>query len=257
MRKWCPEPLDTPREEFRTPAGPPNRPFATDSTISRFPGAGQEGGAGPFEKDLDLTCRPSPWELLNQAEKDRLRDEVKAELRGEFELREKELRQRQREERAALQAEWSQRMENWSREMRTQLAEENHARAVEATGLALALARKIIRDHVEVDRGLLVRTVETALLKIGEARPLTLILHPEEEQFLKNHPEMMDRLGIGQVIPDRRVDKGGCRIRAGVREWDATLEGQMKAVAETLAETLAVAEAGVPGPEGAGDPVVG
>jgi flagellar biosynthesis/type III secretory pathway protein FliH len=85
---------------------------------------------------------------------------------------------------------------------------------------------------------------------------LTVILHPEDEQFLKGHPEMMERLRIGQVIPDRRVEKGGCRIRAGVREWDATLEGQLKAMAEVLAETLAEAEAGPPNPEGSGDPGV-
>jgi len=254
MRKWCPEPLDGNRE--------PTLPAGNDfqSIISGTSSPGAQGGApvsemARFEKDHALTGGHSLWDLMNQEERDQLLAETQALLRAEFELREKELRQQHQAEIAEIQAHLTRRLENWSREMTAQLDREKQDRAVEATGLALALARKIIRDHVDVDREFLTRTVETALFKISDPHPLTVILHPEDAQYLKDHPDLRDQLRIGNVVPDRRVEKGGCRIRSGVREWDATLTSQLEEMGAVLEESLAAAEIlGPANPGGDDDP---
>ena len=90
-----------------------------------------------------------------------------------------------------------------------------------------------------MDPDFLTRTLETALFKVRDASPLTVILHPADVDLLQDNPDLMSRLRIGTVVPDRRVEKGGCRIRAGVREWDATLSRQMNVLTEIVEETLA------------------
>jgi flagellar biosynthesis/type III secretory pathway protein FliH len=254
MRKWCPEPLDRNREP--TP-GVANdfQSFTSATSCLANPGDAPATESARFEKDHALTGGQSLWDLMSQEEKAQLLAETRATLLVEFELRERELRQQHQAEITEIQAQHTLRFENWSGEMAAQLERETQDRVTEATGLALALARKIIRDHVDADRGFLTRTVETALFKIRDPKPLTVILHPEDAQFLKDHPDLRDQLRIGNVVPDRRVEKGGCRIRSGVREWDATLTSQLDTLAAVLEESLAAAEILTPeNPGGNDDP---
>jgi len=176
---------------------------------------------------------------MNQVEKDQLLDRARGMLLAEFETREGDLRQRHQTELAEVRTESVERLESWSREFSAGLVPERREIAAEAAGLALALAGKIIRDTAEVDPEFLTRTLETALHKVRDTNPVTVILHPHDADLLKDNPDLMTRLRIGTVVSDRRVEKGGCRIRAGVREWDATISRQMDALAEIVEETLA------------------
>ncbi len=191
-----------------------------------------------FEKDYTMTSRNSLWDLMNQTEKDQLLDRSREMLLAEFESRKEELCRGHQAELAEVRRESTERICNWSREFSAGLVLERQEVAAEAAGLALALAGKIIRDTVEVDPDFLTRTLETALFKVRDASPLTIILHPDDVNQLKGNTDLMTRLRIGTVVPDRRVEKGGCRIRAGVREWDATLSCQMNALAEIVEEVL-------------------
>ena len=212
---------------------------------------GQTAENSGYEKDFALTNRNSLWDLMNQAEKDQLLDRAREMLLTEFATREEELRRHHQTELAETRAESTERLDSWSREFSAGLILERQEVAVEASGLALALAGKIIRDTADVDPDFLTRTLETALFKVRDASPLTVILHPADVDLLQDNPDLMSRLRIGTVVPDRRVEKGGCRIRAGVREWDATLSRQMNVLTEIVEETLAAK--GVLAPSNPGD----
>ncbi len=237
MRKWCPEPFDRPLDE--SPASGDNQlPFEQDS-----PGGGDlpQGGDLGFEKDLYLSDRHSLWDLMNQVEKDQLLEKAREILQPEYEERESELRRQHEERTAAIRVENDLRLNNWGKEAAAAWNQELNHLSAEAAGLSLALARQIIRDTVKVDPDFLSRTVETALFKIQEGLPLTAVVHPDDAVLLTENPDLMHRLRIDTVLPDRRVEKGGCRLRSGAREWDATLSGQMETLAEVVTEALAEA----------------
>lgn len=201
--------------------------------------------------DPRLTGGNSIWDLMNQSEKDLLLERARDLLITEFETRENEFLQRHRMELAETRKEFSSRFDNWSREFTAGQDLGRQDVAVEAAGLALAMARKIIRDTVRVDPEFVTRTLETTLFKVRDATPLTVTLHPDDAHLLESNPDLMARLRIGNVVPDPRVGKGGCMVRAGAREWDATLSRQIDSLAEIVEETLAVGETLVPSNPGA------
>ncbi len=192
-----------------------------------------------FEKDPGLTGRDSTWDLMNQSEKDLLLDRARELLIAEFDTRENELLLRHQVELSEVRNEFSTRLDNWSRELTAGQDLGRQEIAVEAAGLALAMARKIIRDTVNVDPEFVTRTLETTLFKVCDANNLTVTVHPDDASLLENNTDLMTRLRIGKVVQDRRVEKGGCLVSAGTREWDATLSRQIDSLAEIVEETLA------------------
>jgi len=229
MRKWCPEFLTD-------PAVPASVAAEFSSEPTAFAG---DGASGEFHKDPDLGRRHSLWEIMSPAERDQVLDRARVDLRAEFQDVIEEMHRAHREERDEDRAAYDARLDIWSREIEQHHHRDIEARAVEAAGLAVVLARKIIRDAVEVDRGVLIRTIETALFKLKEDRPLAVIVHPDDAELLSGDAGLRSRLNIEQVIADRRIEKGGCLVRAGDREWDATVSGQMDALLSVVEETLA------------------
>jgi len=238
MRKWCPEPFDDNRVQDR----PGKDPLLSFETVSASIAPIHENHAAEnprFEKDLGLKDRPSSWDLIDEGDKDQLLERARGLLQVEFDTREMELRRQHQEELAEIRNEFVQRLDNWCRELTAGQDLQRQGIATEAAGLALALARKIIRDTVEVDPGFVTRTLETALFKVRDSNPLKVVVHPDDANLLNDNPDLMSGLRIGTVVADRRVEKGGCLVRAGVREWDATLSRQMDFLSEIVEETLA------------------
>jgi flagellar biosynthesis/type III secretory pathway protein FliH len=238
MRKWCPEPFDENRGQDR----PGEDPLVSFETVSPSIAPFHENHAAEnprFEKDHGLKDRQSFWDLIDEVDKDQLLERARDKLQVEFDTREMELRRRHQEELAEIRNEFVQKLDNWCRELAAGQDLQRQGIATQAAGLALALARKIIRDTVEVDPGFVTRTLETALFKVRDSNPLTVILHPDDANLLNDNPDLMSGLRIGTVVSDRRVEKGGCLVRAGVREWDATLARQMDFLSEIVEEALA------------------
>jgi flagellar biosynthesis/type III secretory pathway protein FliH len=237
MRKWCPEPFEMNRDEPGAAEGH-QAPFVQESPVGMAAPANEASG---FEKDHFLSDRQSLWDLMNEAEKDQLLEKSRQLLEADFEARESELIRHHQAELSEIHSEFERRLDTWSREMTSALQREKEVLAKEAAALSLVLAGKIIRDTAKVDPDFLSRTLETVLFKIQDNRPLTAVLHPDDAALLTENPDLMKRLRIDTVIPDRRVETGGCRLRCGGKEWDATLAGQMDVLADVVEETLASA----------------
>jgi flagellar biosynthesis/type III secretory pathway protein FliH len=229
MRKWCPEPLDGDHLSPRTaPDG-----FAADAP------ACETGDAGPrFETDTALTGGNSLWNIIGQAEREALLQEAREQLEEEFAARESALREELGAAADEARAAFDARFDVWAREFTAGQSAEHEATAADAARLAVALARKIIRDTAAVDDAMVARTLETVLYKIQDDRRLTVIVNPTDALLLEADPELRRRLRIGEVVADRRIEQGGCRVRAGACEWDATIAGQMDALVAVVDEAV-------------------
>ncbi len=104
---------------------------------------------------------------------------------------------------------------------------------------AVQMAEKIVRQSVAVAPEALARVVETTLFKIYADAPLTLRTNPLDAAWLSSQNELTERLHIGQIVADRRIDQGGCVIQCEGREWDATLARQLDTLGEIVAEMIA------------------
>ena len=241
MRKWSPDPF--PGEENSPPPSglPGGEVAAREFTSLALEEVASPAGSG-FTKDPSLTGVNTLWDHMHPKEKDDLLEHARKSLAEEFEARDKEREDSFRADLATMREDFVARFHNWTTEFSAALRHEERTLANDAVGLALTLAKKIIRDTVEIDRGMVLRTLETALFKVGDARPLSVSLHPDDVELLENEPALKASLHIEKIVADRRVERGGCRIRAGRREWDATLSGQLDALSAVVEEVMGASD---------------
>ena len=164
-------------------------------------------------------------------------------IRDEYEARLAEQAAAHAAELALVELRNEARIDRWADEWDSLRRRDAVRLADEATVLAVAIAEKIIRDRVDMDRGVLVRNLETALFKIQSDRPVTVLVNPHDQGWLAEDTALRERLRIGAVVPDRRVEVGGCRLRTDDGEWDATLKQQLESLADLVEGALRAEEA--------------
>jgi flagellar biosynthesis/type III secretory pathway protein FliH len=226
LRRWLPEPLESPA------ADPPGRcgefapacPQATaDERERRFR---RLGPSGQQESLLGFLSASEREQVIEQ-----VRANVRAELAGQL---------------AADRKEQDARLQHWLENLAGQLSEqarcEREALARQAAALALAAAERIVRRAVQLDREVLVRTLETALHKLEAGTAMIVTAHPEDAASLQSRPELLAKLHIQAIRSDRRIEQGGCMIKSERREWDATIASQLAILGNVVQESLALAE---------------
>lgn len=215
MRKWSPDPFGavTPAAAPVFEPWPQVRPPGTDP--SAFKAAAV---AEPEARETETREKDEALTRLN----DRLRTLQTEHARALDEARE--------DFRSSLRA-WQDAQEERREHDARRLAEA-------AAGLAVAMAEKIVRARVKTDRGVLLRTLETALFKIQSTKRVTVFVHPDDAVWLETDEDTRRKLRLEAVVPDRRVAPGGCRIRCGHEEWDATLASQLAGLGRLVEDTL-------------------
>lgn len=233
MQKWCP------------------RPFAVDGTsVGQFAAGLVTVGGESLPPVAATITGPAPQKFRREsgfADGKALMSHLTPEERSQvFELVELDVAKDYAAREELVRAECERRSEqtrqeflNWGTEYAQQTDREMRQIACSAVRLAFQLAERIVRARVAADPGILVRAVESTLFKIQSNRPLTVTVNPEDAAWLEQQPELLKRLRIGEMVADRRVSRGGCRIESQAQEWDATLRGQIDALAELLEETMA------------------
>jgi flagellar assembly protein FliH len=107
-----------------------------------------------------------------------------------------------------------------------------------ALSLATAIAERVVRRE-------LTRTPEVTLAFVRESLELTagstdvrLHMHPEDLAILGSQVEALTaelgRLGAAQVVPDRNVTRGGCRVETRYGTIDQQLETQLARIEQEL-----------------------
>jgi flagellar biosynthesis/type III secretory pathway protein FliH len=123
--------------------------------------------------------------------------------------------------------------------LREELIDGGERRAVE---LALAIAAKVVGTTVAVSPGAVLEVVAGALRRTTERERLVIEVAPDDLAIVR---EAVDGLaaqlgGIGrlEVVAERRIGRGGCIVRTGEGEIDATLDRQLERVGELVAQAL-------------------
>ncbi|MBU2502856.1 flagellar assembly protein FliH [bacterium] len=238
MQKWCPEPFDFPVPTATMPA-PPAAFEAAGPRHSLLTGSQT---AERFRKETGFSTPEALMTHLTADERATVFELVEIDVAAEYQKREEVLREEFARREQEIQAEFR----NWGESFAREVEVELQATAKASVDLACDLAERIVRTAVSLDREILARVIENTLFKIQSGHPLEVTANPEDAAWLEGDPVLRERLRIGKVVPDRRMERGGCRIQCEGREWDASLKGQLDSLTDMVREMIA-APVDIPG----------
>ncbi len=112
----------------------------------------------------------------------------------------------------------------------------------EVVELAMTIASKVIRSHVEVKRDTVVHLASEALDRAVAAGYYTIFVHPGDVELLKEYISELRRSAPGNarihIIPDGSIGQGGCKVETEQGMVDVTLESQLEQIRKALREVL-------------------
>lgn len=121
----------------------------------------------------------------------------------------------------------------------TPLAELDEQVEKELVALAMTVARQVIYRELEMHPERVVNAVRKALdvLPAG-LRDVRLHLHPDDAQLVRELLPAGEAESSWQIVEDRVLERGGCRVSTQNSQVDATLETRLaRAVAAALGES--------------------
>lgn len=105
-------------------------------------------------------------------------------------------------------------------------------------GLVFDLARKVIKQEVEVNREVALAMVRNALRRAADSTALRIRVHPEDLETVRAARQellaLLDGVPHVEIVADRRVGAGGCIVETDSGNIDARIETQLDTVADVL-----------------------
>lgn len=127
----------------------------------------------------------------------------------------------------------AQRMSGLVDELDDSLKRLDHDIAEEVVGLAVEIARQMVRRSLAVSPEAVTETVRSALNQLPQAQ-VRIHVHPEDaalvREYLGDQPGALPHL----VIEDESITRGGCRLHGNTSEIDATVETRWRRILEGL-----------------------
>lgn len=97
--------------------------------------------------------------------------------------------------------------------------------------LAVTLTRHLVRRELKTDPGQIVAVVREAVNVLpASARQLRLIVHPDDEQLLRQNLALGESTPSWQIIEDPTLTRGGCRVVTESSRVDASVETRLAAI---------------------------
>lgn len=111
-----------------------------------------------------------------------------------------------------------------------------------AVDLALFLAERVLGGALAVEPARVVEAVRGALRGIVERERVTVLVHPEDLELVRDAMDGM-RAGLGgiehcEVQAERRVSRGGAVVRTPDGDVDARVETKLQRAREVIEATL-------------------
>ena len=108
----------------------------------------------------------------------------------------------------------------------------------ETVNLALAIAAKIVRYEVAINKNVVVSIVKEALKKLVDYDRVIIRVNPSDYQFLKTQKhqfsDLVDNKEKMTFEEDETILSGGCLIETSLGDIDARIEKQLETVEEAL-----------------------
>lgn len=121
---------------------------------------------------------------------------------------------------------------------------------VHAVDLAMFLAEKVLLGALAVEPERVVEAVRGALRGIVERERVTVLVHPEDLELVREAMDEM-RATLGgiehcEVQAERRVSRGGAIVRTQDGDVDARVETKLKRAREVVQNALGIETVGAP-----------
>jgi len=119
--------------------------------------------------------------------------------------------------------------------LKLELQEFDQRMAGDLLGLALTVAKQVLRQALKVHPELILAVVNEAIGNLSSSSPRAhLKLHPEDAALVRTHlGDHLEQTGW-HVIEDAQLERGGCRIETAEGEIDATLARRWERVVASL-----------------------
>ncbi len=115
----------------------------------------------------------------------------------------------------------------------------------ELAGIALAIAERIVREHVRNDPTVVAREVEAAVSLFARATRVTIQVAPDDEKLISEvMPSLRAALPVDadvSLVAVAGIERGGCVIRSSEGTVDARLETQFRRMREGIMGSEAAA----------------
>lgn len=107
-------------------------------------------------------------------------------------------------------------------------------------GLSLEIAKKVIREQLEVHPELVLGQVREAIARLKEVGTVRVLVNPDDVPLLQAVRETLEKGFDGtvslQVEGDATISRGGCLVETPAHLVDARLEAQLVRIGEALRE---------------------
>jgi flagellar assembly protein FliH len=102
--------------------------------------------------------------------------------------------------------------------------------------LSLAVAKRILRREVVVDRELTLTMARVALERLGDATAVTIRLNPADfEATFRRHDDLQTHTGARvSVVADPAISRGGCLVQSDFGYVDGSVDAQFQELARAL-----------------------
>jgi flagellar assembly protein FliH len=104
--------------------------------------------------------------------------------------------------------------------------------------LAMAIATKITRHEISVQKDVILRVVGEALKKSVDHDNLKIRVNPADYHLLQNRTDQLssftDKPGKVVFVEDETIERGGCVIETNLGDVDARIEKQLQTVEAAL-----------------------
>ncbi|MHB8842185.1 MAG: FliH/SctL family protein [Candidatus Aquicultor sp.] len=104
--------------------------------------------------------------------------------------------------------------------------------------LAVQIAEKIVGKHIESKPDVVIDVAKRALLMAAEREHIQIRVNPDDVDVVKIHKDdliaTMDGIQKIEVIPDRRVGRGGCVFETSAGNVDARVQSQISQIEQSL-----------------------
>ncbi len=106
--------------------------------------------------------------------------------------------------------------------------------------LAFEIAKKVVHQEINANPDLILYVVREALKKASGSQNLVIKLNPQDVAVLENGKEErlpeLKKFNQVEIIPDEKIERGGCILDTDSGLVDARLEVQLKKIEEALLE---------------------
>lgn len=108
----------------------------------------------------------------------------------------------------------------------------------EIVALSLAIAEKIVGEIARTHEETIVHMVDRAIVELPNLGPLLLRVHPDDSVILEKHwqdeHKNNERAIEWRLVPDPRIERGGCLVVCGSTTIDARLSTQLENIAKGM-----------------------